>query len=375
MGSDTRGERGAFIKVPNAGVLWAYAIAIVCAALALAATAFTRNPLFPTPLFFAAIVISTWYGGTIPGLLAVALATIALDYYFIPPAGRFSLDKPQIFYLIDFVLPALLTCWFVRKRKLTEATLREARDELLLRIEERQAELARVSRMLTIDEMGVSIAHEVNQPLMAVVLNGDACLRWLSADPPNLSEAGKAVDRMIHEANRAAEIVRRIRSMSKKTQPRQALIDLNELVVESAALLDRAVSRNKVVLRTELAKGLPPVRGDRVQLQQVIFNLAMNAIEAMSGKSSGPRELRIRSEQETSDSVGVAVEDSGPGLPAGDLNRLFDAFFTTKADGLGIGLSISRTIIEAHGGRLWATNLDKGASFQFRLPVSNGGPR
>ena len=164
----------------------------VCS-VALAVTESLRNPLFPTPLFFAAIVISTWYGGGIPGVVAVVLATFSLDYYFIPPVGSLAPNKPEAPYLFEFALPALFTCWFVRKRRIAEATLREARDKLQSRIEQRQAELARVSRMMTVGEMGVSIAHEVNQPLMAVVINGDACLQWLGATPPNLDEARKAV--------------------------------------------------------------------------------------------------------------------------------------------------------------------------------------
>ena len=347
---------------------WGYGLAILCAGTALAATESLRNPLFPTPLFFAAIVISTWYGGSVPGVIAVVLATFSLDYYFIPPLGSLALNKPEIPYLLEFALPALLTCWFVTKRRIAENTLREARDELQSRIEQRQTELARVSRMLTVGEMGVSIAHEVNQPLMAVVLNGDACLQWLSANPPNLEEARKAVGRIIDEGTRAGAIVRRIRALAK-TSTRRMAVDLNELATEVGALLDRELTRNRIVFRTELMKGLQSVRGDRIQLQQVIINLAMNAIEAMSGETRGPRELRIRSEMDGSDGVAIAVEDSGPGLPAGDPEELFTAFFTTKPDGFGIGLSISRTIIEAHGGRLWAADSGRGAIFQFRLPV------
>jgi C4-dicarboxylate-specific signal transduction histidine kinase len=348
--------------------LWGYALAVLCAGVALAVTESLRNPLFPTPLFFAAIVISTWYGGAVPGVVAVVLASFLLNYYFIPPVGSLSLIKPEIPYLAEFAMPALMTCWFVRKRRIAEATLREARDELQTRIELRQAELARVSRMLTVGEMGVSIAHEVNQPLMAVVLNGDACVRWLNASPPNLEEARRAVGRIIDEGTRAGAIVRRIRALAKTSTTRGA-VDLNELAAEVATLLDRELTRNHVVLRTELTKGLPTVRGDRVQLQQVVFNLAMNAIEAMSGETQGIREIRIRSEMQGSDGVALAVEDSGPGLPAGDPEDLFTAFFTTKEDGLGIGLSISRTIIEAHGGRLWAAPGQRGAVFRFRLPV------
>jgi len=348
-----------------------YGVAILCAAAALIATESLRNPVFPTPLFFASISITTWYGGGIPGVLAVAFATLALDYYFIPPEGTLSLNKPDLPYLLEFALPALLTCWFVRKRRITEASLRRARDELESKVEERQAELARVSRIMTIGEMGTSVAHEVNQPLMAVVLNGDACLQWLSAEPPNLDEARKAVGRIIEEGARAGEIVSRIRALSGKTSPRKEPVDLNELATEVGSLLDRELTRGHIGLKTELATNLPLVRGDRVQLQQVIFNLATNAIEAMEGESGRTRELTIRSERRDSNSL-IAVEDSGPGLPAGDPEQLFEAFFTTRKEGVGIGLSISRTIIEAHGGRLWATNSGHGAIFRFELPALGG---
>ena len=340
-------------------------------AIALAATA-EREPLFPTPLFFAAIVISTWYGGSVPGLVTVALATVVLDYYFIPPAGTLALDKPRLAYLIEFVLPALLTCHFVQKRKITEATLLKTRDELTSQVEERQAELARVSRMLSVGEMGVSIAHEVNQPLMAVVLHGDACLQWLGASPPNLEQARQSVSRIIAEGTRAAETVRRMRALGTKSGHHYGIVDLNELVIESLAMLDRSVVKSKTILRTDLAEGLPGVQGDRVQLQQVIFNLVTNAIEAMSEDERGPRDLRIKSERDGAGGVAVGVADSGPGLPAGDPDQLFQAFFTTKPKGLGIGLSISRSIIEAHGGRLWATSLSRGALFQFCLPAEEG---
>jgi len=351
--------------------VWGYALAILCAGSALTVTASLRNPLFPTPLFFAAIVITTWYGGSVPGFVAIALATLSLNYYFIPPLGSMSLNKPEILYLLEFALPASLTCWFVRKRRITETMLRESRDKLQSRIEQRQAELARVSRMMTIGEMGVSIAHEVNQPLMALVLNGEACLRWLRADPPNLPEARKAAGHIIEEGHRAGAIVQRIRALAK-TSPKRVVLDVNEVATEAAALLQKELARNRVALRTELARTLPRVRGDRVQLQQVIFNLAMNAIEIMSMETERARELRIRTEAEGSESIIVAVEDTGPGLPSGDPEELFTAFFTTKEDGIGIGLSISRTIVEAHGGRLWAGNSGGGAVFQFRLPVMEG---
>jgi len=344
-------------------------LAAVSVAVAILVTVSLKNPVFPTPLFFAAIVISTWYGGGIPGLLAVALAALALDYYFIAPAGSLALTKPEMPYLFEFALPALLTCWFVKKRRIAERSLRQARDELQSRVQQRQAELAHVTRMMTIGELGVSVAHEVNQPLMAVVLNGDACLRWLDASPPNLEQARQAVDRIIDEGNRAGEIVRRIRALSKKTAPQRLPVNLREVIEEAAALLERELAGNQVPLKTEFVKPLPPVLGDRVQLQQVVLNLMVNGIEAMSGDGKRQRELVVRVEVQGPDYVTVTVADSGPGLPVDDPEQMFTAFFTTKPQGVGMGLSISRTIVEAHSGRLWATNPGHGAAFHFRLPI------
>jgi C4-dicarboxylate-specific signal transduction histidine kinase len=373
-------------------------LAILSVTAALLATHSLKDPLFPTPMFFAAIVISTWFGGAIPGLLAVILAAIALNYYFIPPLRSLALSKPDAPYLVDFALPALLTCLFVKRRRTTETSLRQARDELESRVEERtaelsranqqlkseiaeraraeetvqktQSELAHLTRVMTVGELGVSVAHEVNQPLMAVVLNGDACLQWLASNPPNLEKARETVSRMIAEGSRAAEIVRRMRDLAKKTSPHRTSVDLNEVVREVLALTQKDVIRNQVFVRTDLARSLPPVLGDRVQLQQVVLNLVVNAIEAMSTPSqASPRELRIASCVENSSGVIVTIEDSGPGLPNPDLEKIFTAFFTTKPDGLGMGLSISRTIIEAHGGRLWADNRAGGAIFHFKLPV------
>lgn len=345
-------------------------LAILCVTVALVVTQSLKNPVFPTPLFFASIVISTWYGGTIPGLVAVVLAALALDFYFIPPIGSLALNKPEMPYLVEFAVPAFITCGFMRKRRITETTLRRARDELESKVRERQAELAHVTRLMTVGELGVSVAHEVNQPLMAVVLNGDACLRWLEADPPNLDEARAAASRVIEQGSRAGEVVRRIRALSKKTDPQRLPVNLNEAIEETMALLEREIEQNKISLKTELAKGLANVSGDRIQLQQVILNLVMNAIEAVGANSNGRRELTIRTESPATGDVTVTVEDSGTGLPPGDPEQMFAAFFTTKPQGVGMGLSISRTIIESHGGRLWASDSGHGAVFRFCLPSS-----
>jgi len=341
---------------------------VLCALGALFTTLWLRNPIFPATLFFGVVTVSTWYGGGTVGLVGVLFGTLALDYLFIPPVRTWTLAKPELPYLLEFTLPALLTCWFVWQRKVDAITLRKDRDELESRVLERQAELARVSRMMTIGEMGVSVAHEVNQPLMAIVLNADACLQWLSANPPNLDQARMLVSRIVEEGTRAGEIVRRIRNLSAKASVQRLPVDLNELVTEVTSLLDGEVSKHKVSLRTELAPDLPAVTGDRVQLQQVLFNVAMNGIEAMASQTARRAELLIRTRQLGSGLL-ISVEDSGPGLPPGDPEQLFTAFYTTKPEGVGIGLAISRTIIEAHGGRMRALNSDSGASFEIELPV------
>jgi PAS domain S-box-containing protein len=253
-----------------------------------------------------------------------------------------------------------------------------------------QTELAHVARVTTLGEMTASIAHEINQPLAAVVTNANAGLRWLSGDSPNLAETREAIRRIIRDGNRAGEIIGRIRALAKKAPPKKDWIDLNETIDEVVAMVRSEVQRNHVLLQTKLANDLALILGDKIQLQQVILNLLMNAIEAMSGVDGGPRELWVSSEKVTEiqgeskeeryedralaeperTHVLITVRDSGPGLDPQRLNRLFDAFYTTKPQGLGMGLAISRSIIEAHGGRLWAkANVLHGALFQFTLPI------
>ena len=237
-----------------------------------------------------------------------------------------------------------------------------------------QAALAHLSRVMTMGALTASVAHEVNQPLAAVVTNGNACLRWLAREVPDLEEARAAVERIIRDGHRAGEVIRRIRALTQKTEPHTAWLDLNEVIHEVVALMHSEVRKQRVALWTDLSSTLPPVLGDRIQLQQVILNLLLNGIEAMQAVTDRVRELRIRSYRHASDEVGVAVQDSGIGLDPQRMARLFDAFFTTKPGGMGIGLAISRTIIEAHGGRLWATPHDgPGATFQFSLPAGSEG--
>jgi len=245
---------------------------------------------------------------------------------------------------------------------------REERRQAAGALREAQAELAHVTRVTTLGEMTASIAHEINQPLAAVVNNASACLRWLAA--PNLEEARQSAELIIGDAHRAGEIIRRIRALAKKSPPRKDCLNINETILEVIALARSEIERNRVSLQTRLSSDVPLILGDRIQLQQVILNLIINAVEAMGGTSDGPRELVVSSKKNDLQDLLVAVRDSGPGLDPNSLDHLFTAFFTTKPKGMGMGLAISRSIIEAHGGRLWATqNNGQGATFQFALPI------
>jgi C4-dicarboxylate-specific signal transduction histidine kinase len=234
-----------------------------------------------------------------------------------------------------------------------------------------QAELAHVTRVATLGELTASIAHEINQPLGAVVNNASACVRWLAAQ--NLEEARQSAARIIADGHRAAEIIARIRALAKRAPPHKDWLDLNATIRDVLALARSEVHRHGVALETHLAAEVPCILGDRIQLQQVLLNLIMNAIEAMSGAGAGPRVLGVSSEPVAATEVVIAVRDSGPGFEPQHLDRLFDAFYTTKPHGLGLGLAISRLMIEAHGGRLGATaNEGRGATFQFTLPTGGG---
>jgi signal transduction histidine kinase len=220
-------------------------------------------------------------------------------------------------------------------------------------------------------ELTASIAHEINQPLAALVTNGGVCLRWLDREPPNLYEAREAARRIIRDGNRANEVINRIRALMRKTDTATARLNINEVIEEVILLTRNETTRRGVTVRLELAAELPPVYGDRVQLQQLTLNLLMNGIEAMVSVNDQPRELVISSHTNESGQVLVAVKDYGMGIAPEDLEKIFDAFYTTKSQGMGMGLAISRSIIEAHGGRLWATANDgSGATIQFTLPLS-----
>ena len=246
----------------------------------------------------------------------------------------------------------------VTQRRLSEEALAKARSEL-----------AHVARVTTLGALTASIAHEVNQPLAGIITNASTCLRMLAADPPNVDGARETARRTIRDGNRASEVITRLRALFSKKNASTEMVDLNEAAREVVALSLSELQRSQVILRQELANDLPPVTGDRVQLQQVILNLLLNAADAMRDINDRPRLLVIRTERDTDDHIRLSVQDTGVGFEAQTAAKLFDAFYTTKSGGMGIGLSVSRSIIESHLGRLWAAANDgPGATFSFSIP-------
>jgi C4-dicarboxylate-specific signal transduction histidine kinase len=298
---------------------------------------------------------------------------------------------PQILDVVrthQFVLARRYGSWDVVETaalKRAKAEIQGLNEELEQRVAERtnqlmqasealgeaQADLAHINRVTAMGQLAASITHEVNQPLAAIVNNADACLNWLAAN--NLEEARESAALVVKDVHRASEIIDRIRALIKKAPPRKDPLGINEAIVEVITLTRSEAVKDGISVRTQLAEGLPLIQGDRVQLQQVILNLILNAVQAMSGVSEKSRELLISTEKEASGAVLFTVQDSGPGLDPESVARVFDAFYTTKPQGMGIGLAICRSIVEAHGGRLWATtNEDRGATFQFTLPTGGG---
>jgi C4-dicarboxylate-specific signal transduction histidine kinase len=233
-----------------------------------------------------------------------------------------------------------------------------------------QMELAHANRIATMGQLTASIAHEINQPIGAAITYANAALNWLRRPSPNLEEVRRALGLIVEAGIRAGDVIDRIRALVKKAPPRKGRVEINEVVLEIIELTRREIAENAISVQLRLAESLPAVQGDRVQLQQVILNLLINAVEAMSESNEGSRELLISTRRSESEGVLVAVRDSGPGLAPESIDRLFESFYTTKPDGLGMGLSICHSIIEAHQGRLWATaNVPRGAVFQFTLPA------
>jgi C4-dicarboxylate-specific signal transduction histidine kinase len=388
---------------PAAYIALRYGLALVSLAAALGlAQAFLHFHL-PQPFAafaLSAIAIAFWYGGIGPGILAAVLASLLRTYFFEPEAGAIS----RFLYDLVFLVFALLMSQGTRARNELEvrvaertADLTRANEELTVEIAERrraeaelresiteqkraeealrqaQADLAHVNRVTTMGELTASLAHEVNQPIAAAGTDANTCLRWLTRDQPNLEEARAAASRVVKDTTRAAEIISRIRLLFKKDNSQRELVDVNELIREMIVLLRSEASRYSISFRTDLAADLPQIMADRVQLQQVLLNLMINGIDAMK-EVDGMRQLSINSRRPENEHMQISVSDTGVGLPPQKADQIFNAFVTTKPNGTGMGLSISRSIVQAHGGRLWAgDNSPRGASFNFTLPTKLDG--
>jgi C4-dicarboxylate-specific signal transduction histidine kinase len=380
---------------PKPPVIWSYGIAVFSVAAVLIVSRWPPLHLRESPvsLFLCGVMLSSWFGGVGPGLLATALSAFAFYYYFLPPMHSLGPKPDEIPRLVIFVVSAVFVGSLSAAQRSVTESLRRARDELTGTVKElqstngaleaesrerkraeeslrqAQADLAHVSRVTTMGELTASLAHEVNQPIAAAVTSANSCIRWLTADVPNLEKARAAAARIVKDGTRAADIISRIRLLfQKRTQPLE-LVDLNAVIEEMVVLLRGEATRYSISVRTELAADLPQVMGDRVQLQQVMMNLMTNSIDAMKAVD-GTRELAIKSQPAEDGQLLVSVSDTGVGLPPGQADQIFNAFFTTKPHGTGMGLRICRSIVESHGGRLWAAdNSPRGASFYLSLPA------
>ena len=384
-------------------LLSSYLVASISVGIALIATLILGSAVkHTTALFFCSVMLSSWYGGLGPGLFAAVLSVVALDYYFIPPLYALGIGPEDAADMIAFVAAAFFISWLTSDQKRAKESICQARDELDGRVKERtadlknanqqlqleiaerkateqrfleaQTEIARIARITTMGELAASIAHELNQPLGSIVTSGDACLRWLKATPPNIDEAQQAVEAIIRDATRASNVVVRTRKLLRRGDRLRESLEINDVINEVLGLLEVDLRRNEISLRIEKQENLPPATVDRVLLQQVLLNLIMNAMDAMRAVSDRMRVLSIRIEEQDSGSIIVTVQDSGAGVDPDHLSRIFEAFYTTKAEGIGMGLTISRSIIEAHDGRLWAVANDgPGSTFCFTLPIEKEG--
>lgn len=383
MSDPAKAERTARWALLAAGARYGLALLSVAAAFALAqAFQHFHLPQAFTAFALSAIAIAFWRAGVGPGIVAALLALLLRTSVFEPQVGALS----RAIYAVTFIVFAALMVWVARARHDLEARVAERTKELTAaneelkqkiaqlavtseRLRKTQSDLARVNRITTLGELTAALAHEVNQPIASAVTNAQASLRWLAGQPPNLDEARAAVKRIVGDGTRAANIVSRIRLLFSKGTTHRESVDANAVIRDTIDLLQGEATRNGVLLRTDLAAKLPPVRGDRVQLQQVVMNLMVNAIDAMDGVD-GNRELSVRSQQGQDGQVSISVLDTGVGIPAEKANQIFEAFFTTKPQGVGMGLAVCRSIVQSHGGRLWAApNSPRGAAFFLTLPA------
>ncbi|HET6436802.1 MAG TPA: ATP-binding protein [Anaeromyxobacter sp.] len=324
--------------------------------------------LYPLPL--SAIIVSAWRGGRGPGLLATLISGAGIVFWLVPPVHALRVDPDSRMGFAIFLAVAILAIEFSMARRRAEARAVLERE----RLRQVQAELERFDRVSTMGELAGSLAHEIRQPIAAALTNARTCLRWLDRPEPDLAEARAAAGRAADDATRAAEIVTRVRSLFQRAVPRRERTDVNAVVEEIVSVLGGEARRQSISIRTEAGADLPPVTADRIQLQQVLMNLISNAIDAMRA-AAPPRQLTISTREEGSACL-ISVADTGPGLPPEQADRIFQPFFTTKAHGTGMGLAISRSIVESHGGKLWAEpGRGGGAVFQFTLPIAGEGDR
>jgi C4-dicarboxylate-specific signal transduction histidine kinase len=324
-------------------------------------------------MYLVVVVVLSLLDSAVSSIVFSVAAVLALNYFFLEPRFTFGIDSiSDVVTLVCFLITSLIVVGLVREvRHLGVQNQQQGRTlDLARRLEQAQAELAHVSRVTTLGELSASIAHEVNQPLTAIVTHGDAALRFLHFDPPQTEEVEDALQRMIADGRRAGDIIRRIRALTRKSEAQIAAIDLNEVVREAAPLIARALTDGGAELRLHLAPGELVIQGDRVQLQQVVINLAVNGIQAMAGR---PQKLLTIGSAMVDGHARVTVQDTGPGIDPAHVKTLFDPFFTTKAEGMGMGLSICRTILEAHNGRIWAeAAVTQGALFTLEVPLQGG---
>jgi C4-dicarboxylate-specific signal transduction histidine kinase len=343
-------------------------------------------------LFFAAIVAAAWFGGVGPGCFAVAVSIPAGLYFYFASLHTFSITIDNVVLFVFFGSCAMAGGFLSSRQRLAEEGLQRTHRQLEIKageleqtntalrsevVERRRAEaalrdtqneLSRVARLTTMGELAASIAHEINQPLAAVVINAGTCLRWLDSEHIDLDEARDAVRRIIRDGNRASEVIGRIRSMVRNALPERAPLDVNALIGDALSLSSPQLEKRNVRVHLDLRSDLPLMRGDRILLQQVLLNLLQNAIEAMLMNEPQNRDLRIQTGRRGDTTIFVSVCDNGPGIQAEFLDKIFDAFVTTKDHGMGLGLSICRAIVEAHGGVLRAQSCKPhGALFEVTL--------
>jgi C4-dicarboxylate-specific signal transduction histidine kinase len=324
-------------------------------------------------LYLALVVLLSLWGSFVSSAVVSAVAVGCLDYYFSPPFDSFQIADPfdWICLVLFLTTSAVITTLVARARIRTNQLLLEANLRAEAALRQAETQLAHANRVMLVGEMTASIAHEINQPLTGVVSNAGTCTRFLAGETPNVEEARTYLGYIVRDGRRAADIIARVRALVKKVPPRKDRVDINEAIREVIALTQNEFRRSSVTLHTRLSHDVPPVPADRIQLQQVVLNLILNGIEAMNEVSDRPRELDVVSGRSASDEVFVEVADSGPGVSPANLDRLFTSFFTTKPEGMGMGLSISRSIVEAHGGRLSATpNAPHGVVFRLTLPTT-----